>query len=71
MITNNNEIEMDKIERRGGNRPGAGRKGKNYVSMSVRLPEETRNQITRLSIQLGITLGETIAQAVDKMTETK
>ena len=56
---------------RGGARQGAGRKGKNYVSMSVRLPEETRNRITRLSIQLGITLGETIAQAVDKMTETK
>lgn len=56
---------------RGGARQGAGRKGKNYVSMSVRLPEETRNRITRLSIKLGITLGETIAQAVDKMTETK
>lgn len=56
---------------RGGARQGAGRKSKNYVSMSVRLPEETRNRITRLSIQLGITLGETIAQAVDKMTETK
>ena len=56
---------------RGGARQGAGRKGKNYVSMSVRLPEETRNRITRLSIQLGITLGATIAQAVDKMTETK
>ena len=56
---------------RGGARKGAGRKGKNYVSMSVRLPEETRNRITRLSIKLGITLGETIAQAVDKTTETK
>ena len=67
MITNNNVIEMDKIEKWGGSRSGAGRKNKglDLVHRAFRLRREDADTIKQVSEELGISQADVIHELVD------
>ena len=67
MITNNNGIEMDKIEKWGGSRPGSGRKnrGLDLVHRAFRLRRKDADTIKQVSEELGISQADVIHELVD------
>ena len=62
-----NESDMDKIEKWGGLRPGAGRKnrGLDLVHRAFRLRREDADTIKQVSEELGISQADVIHELVD------
>lgn len=54
---------------RGGWRPGAGRKAKGYVAMTILVPAETRDNIRDLAEGMGASNGEAVAHVVQDYVE--
>lgn len=55
------------VSRRGGARPGAGRKPKGHVRLQIVLPEKTRAKVRHLARKRGATQSEIVAEAIDAM----
>jgi hypothetical protein len=60
------EIKFSQPQR-GGRRPGSGRKKRNNVGFTLRIPKETRAKLKELSASTGATPGELVVQLLSKI----
>jgi hypothetical protein len=70
------DVDWDKVvapdrvvlqPRRGGPRPGAGRKPKHHVRMQILVPHTTREKIRRIARKRGLSMSTVVADALTQL----